>query len=105
MIDFAVPTEHSDPSWFAFQMTINESAPFSRAEIVTYLEKSGIQTRPLFAGNITRQPCLEDVEYRIVGDLPVTDRFMERSLLVGCYPGLSQEQLDHIVECVLEFAS
>ena len=109
VIDFVVPTEKSDPSWFGFLMTVHEDAPFTRDEIVAHLERNKIQTRMLFAGNMVRQPCFDDLEggvdYSVIGDLPVADRFMNQAFLVGVYPGLVQEQLDYMVEQIMEFAS
>ena len=109
VIHFASPTEHADPSWFGFLMTVKDDAPFTRDQIVAHLENAKIQTRTLFAGNMTRQPCFNDlkrgVDYRVIGDLPVADRFMNRAFWVGVYPGLSQEQLDYMVERILEVAA
>ena len=109
VIDFVVPTENSDPSWFGFLMTVSEDASFTRDQIVAHLEANKIQTRMLFAGNMTRQPCFDglqrDVDYRVIGDLPVADRFMDRAFWVGVYPGLSQQQLDYMVERITEVAA
>ena len=107
VLEFQEATNLSDPSWFGFLMTVKESAPFTRDQIVAHLEATGIQTRMLFAGNITRQPLFTNmkrgVDYRVIGDLPVADRFMNRALWVGCYPGLSSEQLAYVVEQITEF--
>ena len=85
-------------------MTVREDAPFTRDEIVAHLEGAKIQTRMLFAGNMTRQPCFEGVTYRTVGDLPVADRFMNQAFWVGVYPGLEKRHLDYVVERITEFA-
>ena len=86
---------------FGFTLTVKETSPISRNELSIFLEKKGIQTRNLFAGNITRHPCfeslIEGVDYRIVGELRVTDKIMNDTLWVGVYPGLSKEQLLAIV--------
>jgi len=91
----------SDPSWFGFLLTLKGDTRFSRNEIVSYLESKNIQTRMLFAGNITRHPCFETltegVDYRIAGDLSETDRIMNRSFWLGVYPGLSKEKLDYML--------
>ena len=109
VMDFASPTPLSEPSWFGFLMTVKDSAPFTRDQIVAHLEHAGIQTRMLFAGNITRQPLFDGMErgkdYRVIGDLPVADKFMSDAFWIGVYPGLSQEQLDYMVARVLEFVS
>jgi CDP-6-deoxy-D-xylo-4-hexulose-3-dehydrase len=95
----------SNPSWFGFLLTCRE--PNNRDKIVTYLEKKGIQTRMLFAGNLTRQPCFEflqipDTKYRTVGELPNTDRIMHDSFWVGVYPGLTKDMLEYMLENILE---
>jgi CDP-6-deoxy-D-xylo-4-hexulose-3-dehydrase len=100
---FAEPTAGSDPSWFGFLITVEREAGFSRNELAGRLERDGIQTRMLFAGNITRQPCFDELRragsgYRVVGDLAVTDRVMSDTLWLGVYPGLTEEMLDHVVD-------
>lgn len=102
------PTLNSDPSWFGFLMIIKEDAGFARNEIVDYLEKAGIQTRMLFAGNLTRHPCFDEMRakgegYRIVGELKNTDIIMERAFWIGVYPGLTDEKLGYIVTKIREF--
>lgn len=91
----------TNPSWFGFLLTVREESPVTRDEIVAHLESHNIQTRPLFAGNLTRHPCFEHLEngrdYRVVGSLSVTDYIMGHSFWLGVYPGLSVEMLDEIV--------
>lgn len=93
--------ENSDPSWFGFLLTVKDDSPFSRNEIVAFLESRNIQTRMLFAGNITRHPCFDvlrtGADYRIAGKLRETDRIMNRTFWVGVYPGLSTEKLDYML--------
>lgn len=109
LFDFQEPTPCSDPSWFAMLLTVRDDAPFTRDEIVAHLEANKIQTRMLFAGNMTRQPCFtsltEGTDYRIVGDLTNSDRFMNRAFLVGVYPGLSALHLQYMVGRFEEFAT
>lgn len=99
---FVLPeiTPHSRPSWFGFMLTVREDAKKSRDEITAYLEKYGIQTRALFAGNITRHPCFESLEegkdYRTAGGLEETDKVMYRGFWVGVYPGMTKEMLDEM---------
>lgn len=90
-------TKNSDPSWFAFPITVIENADFTKNDIVAYLEKNKIMTRQLFAGNLTRQPAYENVEYRVVGDLKNTDYIMKNTFFIGVYPGISQEKIDYIL--------
>jgi len=103
---FQDPGQNSRPSWFGFLMTVCPDSPVSRDELVSYLETHNIQTRPLFAGNLTRHPCFQSLkegwDYRITGGLPVTDEIMNNSLWVGVYPGMDREMLDEIVGRVKE---
>ncbi|MBF0594333.1 MAG: lipopolysaccharide biosynthesis protein RfbH [Candidatus Omnitrophica bacterium] len=96
------PTRNSDPSWFGFPLTLQEGAGFSRDQIVAHLEKQGIQTRMLFAGNLVRQPCFDDMRkaqkgFRSVGDLRITDKIMRDTFWVGVYPGMTDEMLNYVV--------
>ncbi|WP_222850418.1 lipopolysaccharide biosynthesis protein RfbH [Paenibacillus tengchongensis] len=98
-------TRNSDPSWFGFILTVKDSTNFSKNEIVEYLEKNRIQTRMLFAGNLTRQPAFIGVNYRISGDLKNTDKIMNDTFLVGVYPGLTNEKIDYIVNKIRSFVA
>lgn len=99
----------SDPSWFGFMLTVRENAPFTRNEIVKHLEEHGVQTRMLFAGNLTRHPCFAslapDKDYRIATDLRNTDKIMKSSFWIGVYPGLKQDQLAYMTSTIKDFAS
>jgi len=103
-------TPNSDPSWFAYLMVVRDDAPFDRAQLVAHLEDARIQTRMLFSGNIVQQPMFDDMRaagsgYRVSGPLTVTDRLMRGAVIVGCYPGLSDEQIDYIASCVTSFVA
>lgn len=91
-------TMNSVPSWFAFPISVKENNKFSKNDIVAFLEKNKILTRQLFAGNITRQPAYEGVEYRIVGDLANTDYIMKNTFFIGVYPGIDQRKLDYMLD-------
>nr|AGO97166.1 glucose 3,4-dehyratase [Streptomyces sp. CNT-179] len=97
-------TPGSVPSWFGFVLTLTEDAPFSRGELIRFLEERKIGTRHLFAGNLTRHPAYQDVRYRVVGDLTNSDIITERSFWVGVYPGLNDEMIDYIAESLRAFA-
>lgn len=97
--------EHADPCWFGFLITVRESG--SRRRIVEHLESSGIQTRMLFAGNLTRHPCMTDDpalkgRYRVASSLAVTDRIMADSFWVGVYPGMTEDKLAFMAEKLRE---
>ncbi|MBM2821857.1 MAG: putative aminotransferase [Thermoleophilia bacterium] len=96
------PTPESDPSWFGFIVTVREDAPFTRDEIVRHLEDRKIATRLLFGGNLTRQPAYENVDFRVSGDLSVSDTIMERAFWIGVYPGLTEPMLEYVLD---EFGS
>lgn len=105
--EFILPEacENSEPSWFGFMLTCREGV--DKNKIVQYLEKQGVQTRMLFAGNLTKQPCFDEMRnsgtgYRIVGDLKNTDHIMKNSFWIGVYPGMTKEMLDHMVETLKE---
>ncbi len=95
--------ENSDPSWFGYLITVREGR--KRENIVRFLEENGVQTRMLFAGNLTKHPCVAcDPEmkkrYRVSGSLDVTDMIMERSFWIGLYPGMTEEKLAFMAECL-----
>ena len=101
-------TRNADPSWFGFLLTVRDNAGFSRDEIVKYLESQGIQTRMLFAGNLLRHPCFDEMRktrkgFRVVGTLKNTDRIMNQSFWVGVYPGLGKKQINYIITSIKEF--
>ncbi len=85
-------------AWFAYPITVRESAPFTRRELVVWLEDGLIQTRFLFAGNILRQPGYEGIPHRVAGTLVNSDMVMRNSFFVGVYPGLHDEHIDYMLE-------
>jgi CDP-6-deoxy-D-xylo-4-hexulose-3-dehydrase len=101
------PQKYSEVSWFGFFITLRDGVRFSRNEIVKYLEDNGIQTRNLFAGNITKQPAfdtlVEGVDYKIVGNLKNADKVMNDSFWIGVYPGLKDEAINYIIRKIKEF--
>ncbi|MFN5515360.1 MAG: lipopolysaccharide biosynthesis protein RfbH [Cyanobacteriota bacterium] len=97
------PTEDSNPSWFGFLLSVQDSAPFTRNDLVQHLEEKGIGTRLLFGGNLARQPAYEGLSYRVVGGLENTDRVMNQTFWIGLYPGLTEEMLDYVVTVIKDF--
>lgn len=94
---------HSDPSPFGFMLVCREGV--NAFETVENLERMGVQTRRLFAGNLTKHPCFDEMRrtgegYRIVGTLENTDIVMERGFWIGVYPGMTDEMLDYMIECL-----
>ena len=93
----------ADTSWFGFLITVRKDAGFTRNEIVKYLENNKIATRMLFAGNITRHPSFENVEYRIYGDLKNTDFIMNNTFWIGVYPGYTEIIIKYTLEKIFIF--
>jgi CDP-6-deoxy-D-xylo-4-hexulose-3-dehydrase len=91
-------TPHSDPSWFGFTIAVKKDAPFSRNDLVNYLENHHIATRMLFSGNLVRQPAYKNVPKRIIGDLSQTDIVMNDVFWIGTYPGLTPDMLAYVIE-------
>ena len=86
-------------------MTCREGV--DRKKVVSYIEEHGIQTRMLFAGNLTKHPCFDEMRktgkgYRIVGNLENTDLIMNRSFWVGVYPGMTEENIDYMIKTIKE---
>lgn len=88
-------TPGSDPSWFGYPITLRDGAEGRRVELVRYLDAQGVGTRLLFAGNLTRQPYMQGLRYRVAGELAVTDKIMNDTFWIGLWPGLSDGHLEH----------
>ncbi len=100
--------QSSRPSWFGFLLTIRENAGFTRDELAVFLEQSNIQTRNLFAGNIIKHPCFDEMRadnagYRVAGTLENTDCIMGHSLWVGVYPGMEEGQIKYMIDKITQF--
>jgi CDP-6-deoxy-D-xylo-4-hexulose-3-dehydrase len=87
----------SDPSWFGYVITVRPEAPFKRADLVTALEMSRIETRNLFCGNLLRHPAYADIEHRVVGTLANSDIITTNTFFIGVYPGLTEGMIRHIL--------
>lgn len=99
------PCANSIPSWFGFMITCKDSV--NRNQVVNYLEENGIQTRNLFAGNLIKHPCFDEMRkkkkgYRVVGKLENTDRVMNSGFWIGVYPGMKKEMLDCMIKALHE---
>lgn len=103
---FILPTATADsnPSWFGFCLTLRPEAPFDREDLVQYLNNERkVGTRLLFGGNLLRQPYMIGRNSRVVGPLTNSDIVMNRTFWVGVYPGLGQDQLNHIAASIRDF--
>jgi len=84
------------PSPFGFPITVNEKANFTRNELVHFLENSGIRTRPIFGGNLIRQPMMQEVPYLVAGEMKNSDYVMNNSFWIGCHPKIHVEELEYM---------
>jgi len=97
--------ENSKPSWFGFLITVKDGV--DRASLVKHIEQKGVQTRMLFAGNLIKHPCFDNMRnsgegYRVVGELSNTDIIMNRTFWIGVYPGMTDEMIDYMVKIIKE---
>lgn len=97
-IELPVATKNSEPSWFGFPITMKENSPVRRLDLIEYLTQKNIGTRLLFAGNLTKQPSMEGINFKVFDNLKNTDRIMNNTFWVGVYPGLTEEMLDFVCD-------
>jgi CDP-6-deoxy-D-xylo-4-hexulose-3-dehydrase len=93
----------ADVSWFAFPLTVRDEAPFRRRELLQWLEGGLIETRLLFAGNITRQPAYRDIAHHTAGELTNSDLVMRGAFFVGVYPGIDDARIDYMLDTFAAF--
>lgn len=96
-------TAKSDPSWFSFILTLTKNCPFKRDEITRFFDQNLIETRNLFAGNITKQPAFVNKEWRIAENLDNTDYIMNNTFFLGTYPGLTSEMFEYVEGVLNDF--
>ncbi len=93
-------TPGSDPSWFGFPLTLRDGCGVERLDLLRHLDAQNVGTRLLFAGNLTRQPYLKGLEYRVSGELTVTDKVMKDTFWIGLWPGLGEAHLEHAASSI-----
>jgi CDP-6-deoxy-D-xylo-4-hexulose-3-dehydrase len=98
------PTEGSDPSWFGFAIGVRRGTPFTRNQVVAWLEQHKIATRLLFGGNLIRQPAYRDCRFRVATSMENTDFVMDNVFWIGLYPGLTPAALEYVAESLRAFA-
>ena len=97
------PEKNSDPSWFGFPLTLKKNNKYSRNDLVKYLNDNKIGTRLLFSGNLTKQPYMKNINFKVHGNLTNTDLIMENTFWIGLYPGLSEAHLQYSVITIKNF--
>jgi len=102
MVILPEPQTGSEPSWFGFAITLRDSSPITRNELINSLDQAKIGTRLLFGGNLLKQPAFIGTPRRVVGDLKNTDIVMEQTFWIGVWPGLTQQMLDYMAEVILK---
>ncbi|MCK4797093.1 MAG: lipopolysaccharide biosynthesis protein RfbH [Spirochaetes bacterium] len=96
-------TSKSDPSWFGFVISLKENCDFIREDLTKFLDQHKIETRNLFSGNLLRQPAYINIEHRVASELINTDYIMNNTFFIGCYPGMTDDQLQYMIEIFSEF--
>ncbi len=96
-------SERADPAWFALPLTVRSGAPFSRRDLITFLEERNVETRLLLAGNLVRQPGFRHIQHRTVGELPNADHILRSSFFIGVYPGLDDERIAYVLNAFADF--
>ena len=95
--------KNSDPSWFGFPLSLRESGKYNRNDLVQYLNESKIGTRLLFSGNLTKQPFMKNINYKIHKSLNNTDFIMNNTFWIGLYPGLQEDHLKYVTTNIKKF--
>ena len=102
-IELPVATENSEPSWFGFPITMKENSPVRRLDLIEFLTQKNIGTRLLFAGNLTKQPSMKGIKFKVLDNLNNTDRIMNHTFWIGVYPGLTEEMLSYVADNIEQF--
>jgi len=95
--------KNSEPSWFGFPLTLKKNSKHNRNDLVRYLNENKIGTRLLFSGNLTKQPYMKNINFKVHGNLTNTDFVMENTFWIGLYPGLSKKHLEYSVLKIKNF--
>jgi CDP-4-dehydro-6-deoxyglucose reductase, E1 len=97
------PEKNSEPSWFGFPLTLRQNKKFNRFDLISYLNANKIGTRLLFAGNLTKQPYMQNTNFRVHGELKNTDLVMDNTFWLGLYPGLTFKHLEFTINILKTF--
>ena len=102
-IEISKATEHSEPSWFGFLITLKDNIGFQRDDLCKFLNNNKIGTRLLFAGNVVKQPYMKGRKYKISGLLKNANKIMKDTFWIGLYPGLAKDHLDYCHQMFKKF--
>lgn len=91
--------DKADVCWFAFPLSVEGD----RGKLLKHLEKNGIETRPMFSGNIARHPAYVKSKFRISGDLREADYITSQSFWVSVNPHLTKSDLKYIIKTFNNF--
>jgi len=97
------PEKNSEPSWFGFPLSLKKNNQYNRNDLTKYLDANKIGTRLLFSGNLTKQPYMKNINFKVHGNLTNTDFVMENTFWIGLYPGLSKKHLEYSVLKIKNF--
>ena len=98
-----VPEINSEPSWFGFPLSLVNNSKYNRSDLIQYLNSNKIGTRLLFSGNLTKQPYMKDLNFRVHGKLENTDFVMNNTFWIGLYPGLSLKHLEYVINKLKDY--
>jgi CDP-4-dehydro-6-deoxyglucose reductase, E1 len=90
-------------SWFGFGIRLTNNALFPVEDITAFLNKRGVETRPIIAGNLTRHPALKMYNYRVADNLNNSDHIMRRGFAIGCHQAITPDDCEYVAECIGEF--
>jgi CDP-6-deoxy-D-xylo-4-hexulose-3-dehydrase len=97
------PEKNSEPSWFGFPLFLKKNNKYNRNDLIRYLNLNKIGTRLLFAGNLTKQPYMKNITFKVHGNLKNSDLILENTFWIGLYPGLSEKHLEYMVDKIKNF--
>ena len=97
------PEKNSEPSWFGFPLTLKKNSKYNRNDLVRYLNQNKIGTRLLFSGNLTKQPYMKNINFKVQGNLTNTDIVMNDTFWIGLYPGLSLSHLEYSINKLKDY--
>ena len=90
-------------SFYGFTILVNNDAPFSRKDIITFLENKNIETRAFMGGNLSLQPAYRGLGIKVSGDLLITENLTNNAFFIGCHPFLNDVAVNYVLKSIDEF--